>query len=297
MRDRDLPDLFHRTDNAAISSQSSTLVWLRNQVSLLVVAAVCAGLPWRLAVGPVDVPSLVSAAAYVGALWYTWLTARHRPRDDWQLQRSAAELLRSHCWRYAVRGAPYGDGVADPDSTLDAHVHDALQRLRTIGWREPPAAAPEFVSYALITPGMRALRGKPFEVRRDTYIRDRVQEQHDWYRRRSAESRRGALLWQSLTVLGTLVALVAAVAKALEWGESMDLAGMASAAAAAGVAWSEVRQFQPLVAAHALVAQELSASVFALRRITTEPVWAANVETTEDRVSPDYTAWLARHRG
>lgn len=297
MNDRDLPDLFHRTDSAAIGSQRSTLDWLRNQVLLLVIAAVFTGLPWRVPIGPVDLPSLVSAAAYIGALWYTGLTARHRPRDDWQLQRSAAELLRSHCWRYAVCGAPYGDGTTDPDSTLEALVHDGLQRLRTIGWREPAVTSPGPAAYTLITPGMRALRGKAFAVRRDTYIRDRVQEQHDWYTRRSAESRRGALLWQSLTVAGTVIALGAAVAKAFEWGESMDLAGMASAAAAAGVAWSEVRQFQPLVSAHALVAQELSASVFALRRIESEDVWAANVEATEDRVSPDYTAWLARHRG
>jgi hypothetical protein len=295
--DRDLPALFHRTDQAAIGSQRATLVWVRRQMLLLVLAAACSGLPWQARVGPVDLLALLSAAAYVGALWSTGLIARNRPRDDWQLQRSAAELVRSHCWRFAVGGAPYGMGVRDPESALEAAVHDGLHRLHTIGWREPPADGPDPGPHRLVTPGMRALRGKAFVVRRDIYLRDRVEEQRDWYRRRSAESRRGGLLWSSVTVAGTLVALTAAVAKALEVGTSMDLAGIASAAAASAVAWSEVRQHQPLVAAHALIAQELSALGVSLRHIETEPLWAVNVEVAEDTVSPDYTAWLARHRG
>ncbi len=293
----DLPSLFRRTDAAAIRYQRATLVWLRNQVSLLVLAAICAGAPGRLPVGPVDLPSLVSAAAYIAALWYTWLTAHHRPKDNWQLQRSAAELVRSHCWRYAVRGAPYGADARDPDGAFEASVHDGLQQLETIGWREPPGDGSAGRPSPLITTAMRQLRAKPYPVRRETYIQERVQEQQDWYRRRSSESRRAGLLWQFVTVLGTLAALAAAIAKALEWGTSMDLAGMASAAAAASVAWSEVRQYQPLVAAHALVAQELGTRVFALHHVSSESVWAANVEAVEEIISPDHTAWLARHRG
>jgi hypothetical protein len=294
--DPDLPALFHRTDTAALSSQRATLVWLRRQMLLLVVAAACSGLPWRLRIGPADVLSLLSACAYVGALWFTWLTARQRPKDDWQLQRSAAELVRSHCWRYAVCGAPYGRDVRDPDGTLEAAVHDGLHRLATIGWREPPLTGGPGAAF-LVTAGMRELRAKPFAVRRDVYLRDRVAEQHDWYVRRAVESRRGARLWEAVTVLGTLAALAAAIAKALEWGTSMDLVGIASSAAAASVAWSEVRQYQPLVAAHSLVAQELSAMAAALQHVDTEQVWAANVAAAEERVSPDYTAWVARHHG
>ncbi|MDI5967850.1 DUF4231 domain-containing protein [Streptomyces sp. SL13] len=294
-RNADLPRLFHDTDRAAVSRQKDALRWVRRQLAMLLIAAGCSALPWRLPVGRVDLLALASAAGYVGALWYAWQAARYRHRAKWQLHRSAAELLRSQCWRYAVGGAPFGPGVADPDSAFAFRITESLTQLRAAGWQAPVEAADPVPAPEMITPAMRALRDKPFTVRRGVYVRDRLMEQRDWYRRRSGESRRSLALWQALSTLSTAVALAAAAAKIFEWGSSMDLAGLASSIAASGVAWSEVRQYRPLIAAHARVAQELSAMEVTLRKETAEARWAAGVESAEEAISPERTAWLTRH--
>ncbi len=294
---RDLPRLFHYADTAAMKRQRSTVEWVRRQLVLLLVAAACSALPWRIPVGHVDLLALTSAAAYVGTLWFGWQAARHNHKGNWQLHRSAAELMRSMCWRYAVCGAPFDRGVPDPDGLFEVRLNESLHQLRSIGWRDPRPPGSSALERALITPAMRTMRGKPFPVRQEVYVRDRMLEQRDWYRRRSAESRRALALWQSLAAAGTVAALVAAAAKAYEWGSSMDLAGLASAAAASSVAWSELRQYQPLITAHALVAQELSTMALTMDRDVAEPLWAAEVESAEEAISPEHTAWLARHRG
>lgn len=292
--DAQLPALFRVADTAAVRRQRLTVDWVRRQLVLLVAAAACSATPWRWRAGHVDLLALTSAVAYVGALWFTWQTARHHHRENWQLHRSAAELLRSHCWRYAVRGSPYNGELADPEGDFEVRVNDSLHELRTAGWHDPrPAGAAH--ERALITPAMRELRGKPLAVRREVYVRDRVMEQRDWYRRRTGESRRAAAVWQSVAFAGTAAALAAAAARAFEWGTSMDLVGLASSAAAAGVAWSELRQYQPLVAAHSVVAQELDTMAVTMPKITEESRWAAAVRAAEDAISPDHTAWLARH--
>jgi hypothetical protein len=295
--DADLPGLFRFTDTAAVRRQRLTVDWVRRQLVLLVVAAAFSAVPWRLRSGHVDVLALVSATAYGGALWFTWQTARHHHRENWQLHRSAAELLRSQCWRYAVCGDPFGHDVRDPDGDFEVRVNESLHEMRSVGWRDPRPAGTSAMERALITPTMRDLRGKPLAVRRDVYVRDRVMEQRDWYRRRTSQSRRAAAVWQAMAVLGTAAALAAAAARAGEWGTSMDLVGLASSAAAATVAWSELRQYQPLVAAHSVVAQELETMVVTMDKITTEAAWSAAVRAAEDAISPDHTAWLARHRG
>ncbi len=296
-RSADLPGLFHATDRAAVTRQRDTLKWVRRQLTMLLLAAACSALPWRLPVGRVDLLALVSAAGYVGALWYAWQAARHHYRAQWMLHRSAAEFLRSQCWRYAVRGAPFGSEVTDPDSVFAFRLAESLEQLRTVGWHAPGGTGVPDPARDLITPAMRALRGTSFAVRREVYVRDRLLEQRDWYRRRSGESRRALALWQALSALGTGAALAAAAAKVFEWGSSMDLAGLASSLAASGVAWSEVRQYHPLIAAHARVAQELSAMEVVLVKETAQERWAADVESAEEAISPERTAWLTRHIG
>lgn len=294
--DADLPGLFRFADGAAVRRQRLTVDWVRRQLVLLVVAAAFSAVPWRLRSGHLDLLALISATAYVGALWFTWQTARHHHRENWQLHRSAAELLRSQCWRYAVCGAPFGREVPDAEGDFEVRVNDSLHELRSVGWRDPRPAGSSAMERALITRTMRELRAKPLAVRRDVYVRDRVMEQRDWYRRRTSQSRRAAAVWQSVAVLGTAAALAAAAARAFEWGASMDLVGLASSAAAASVAWSELRQYQPLVAAHSVVAQELDTMVVTMDKITAEDTWAGAVSAAEDAISPDHTAWLARHR-
>jgi hypothetical protein len=294
-RNADLPRLFHYTDRAAVNRQKDTLKWVRQQLTMLLLAATCSALPWRLPVGRVNLLALASMVGYVGALWYAWQAARFHHRAKWQLHRSVAELLRSQCWRYAVCGAPFGPEVVDPDGVFVFRLGGSLEQLRAAGWRTPVAMSAADTAWGLITPAMRELRGKPFAVRRDVYVRDRLVEQRDWYRRRSAESRRSLALWQALSTLSTAVALAAAVAKVFEWGSPIDLAGLASSVAATAVAWSEVRQYQPLIAAHARVAQELSAMEVTLRKEAAESRWAAGVESAEEVISPERTAWLTRH--
>lgn len=294
--DLDLPGLFHFADRAAVSRQRVTVEWVRRQLFLLVAAAAFSALPWRLHAGHVDLLALVSAAAYVGALWFVWQMSRHHHKVNWQLHRSAAELLRSQCWRYAVCGAPFERDAPDPDGLFEVRLNEGLHQLRAIGWRDPRPPESPAMDRELITSTMRELRGKAFPVRRDVYVRDRVMQQRDWYHLRSAQSRRSAAVWQALAAVGTLAALGAASARAFEWGMSVDLVGLASSAAAASVAWSELRQYQPLVAAHALVAQELSGMAVTMDRVVTEDRWAEEVAAAEDAISPEHTAWLARHR-
>jgi hypothetical protein len=291
----DLPLLFHRDDKAAVERQRAAVEWAGRQLVFLVVAAACSALPWRLRIGPVDLLALVSAGAYVGTLWFTWQIARHDHKANWQLHRSAAELLRSQCWRYAVCGAPFGSDIADPDGVFEVRLTESLNRLRSIGWPDPRLPRPGQVR-DLITPAMRELRSKPFAVRRGVYVRDRLIEQRDWYHRRAAESRRASARWQALAVAGTIAALCAAAAKTYGWGTSVDLVGLASSAAASCVAWSELRQYRPLVVAHAEVAQELGSLAAVMGKTVVEARWAAQVDTAEEAISPERTAWLTRHR-
>ncbi|MFD5427358.1 DUF4231 domain-containing protein [Streptomyces sp. NPDC127084] len=296
-RNADLPVLFHRTDETAISRQREAVNGTRLQLLLLVLGAALAALPWRGAIGTsFQLMGLLSVLAYAGVLVVSFRGSRQRAKSHWQLNRSAAEFIRSMCWRYAVHGAPFDSDSPDPDRLFVTRLEEGLAELKKVGWVDPRASGDAAAGAELITTPMRLLREKGFNARKETYVRDRLIEQRNWYHRRMEVSRRATLLWQVTIGLLTLLALLFGILRTFAVTDSPEPLGLLSAAAAACLAWSEIRRHQPLIAAHSLVEEDLAAIHIAMETSVTEQQWPSAVYETERIVSPQHTDWLVRHR-
>ncbi|MFG2995528.1 DUF4231 domain-containing protein [Streptomyces sp. NPDC048340] len=293
-RNEDLPALFHHTDQAAISRQRESTQATRAQLVLLVAAAAAAALPSGPKLGSLYLFGLLSVLAYTGVLAVGVRATRRRARPQWQLNRSAAEFIKSLAWRYAVHGAPFGSEVFGPEAAYRTRLEAGLDELKKMGWADPRGSGtvPEGGE---ITGAMHRLRGLGYQVRRETYVRDRLIEQRNWYQRKTEVSRRATALWSWTIVLLTCLALLFALIGAFGSGPAPKLTGLLSAAAAAGIAWNEVRRHHPLIEAHTLIEQDLAAMMVVMQTTITEAQWPSAVYETERYVSPQHTDWLARH--
>ncbi|MFJ1600824.1 DUF4231 domain-containing protein [Streptomyces sp. NPDC088261] len=297
-RNADLPVLFHHADAIAIRRQRQAVNANRSQLVLLVLAAALAALPWEGKLGgSFQLVGALSALAYAGVLLFTLRSAGHRAKSHWQLNRSAAEFIKSMSWRYAVHGAPFDSGAEDPAGLFTTRMEAGLRELKKVGWEDPRDgdAAPAGAA-RLITPPMQMLRDKAFSARKETYVRDRLIEQRNWYHRRTVISRHATTLWGVTITLLTLLALLLAVLRTFSVTGSSAVLGLLSASAAACLAWNEIRRHQPLISAHSLVEDDLAAMHTAMATMVTEAQWANAVYETERIVSPQHTDWLARHR-
>lgn len=297
-RNTDLPVLFHHTDTIAIARQREAVGATRSQLLLLVLGAALAALPSSLKLGSTfQLPGALSALAYAGVLALSYRSSRRRAKSHWQLNRSAAEFIKSMCWRYAVHGAPFDSRSTDPDALFTTRLEEGLRELTKVGWQDPRTTDETAMAAGdLITTPMRRLRAKPFSIRKETYVRDRLIEQRNWYHRRTVISRRATAFWSASIGLLTLLALFFALLRTFSIAESADMAGLLSAAAAACLAWSEIRRHQPLIAAHSLVEEDLAAMHTAMETTVTDGQWPSAVYETERIVSPQHTDWLVRHR-
>ncbi|MFD5746934.1 DUF4231 domain-containing protein [Streptomyces sp. NPDC127033] len=302
-RNADLPVLFHHADGVAIRRQRQAVNATRRQLLLLVLGALLTSLPWHGTVGDsFQIISALGALAYAGVLLVTFRSAGQRAKSHWQLNRSAAEFIKSLSWRYAVHGAPFDSGVAGAADLFASRMEAGLAELRKVGWEDPRESPGEGADPGqgatgeLITPAMRVLRDKPFSARKETYVRDRLIEQRNWYHRRTVVSRRATTLWSATIALLTLLALLLAVLRTFSVTDSGAVLGLLSASAAACLAWSEIRRHQPLISAHSLVEEDLAAMHTTMETMVTEQQWANAVYETERIVSPQHTDWLVRHR-
>lgn len=137
-RSDDLPALFHHTDAIAIARQREAVNTTRGQLILLVVGAVPAALPWHGRVGgSFQLLDAIGALAYLGVLVTTYAASRRKAKSHWQLNRSAAEFIKSMCWRYAVHGSPFDTGTQHPEAVFANRLEEGLQELRKVGWVDP----------------------------------------------------------------------------------------------------------------------------------------------------------------
>ncbi|WP_258050163.1 DUF4231 domain-containing protein [Streptomyces finlayi] len=293
-RNADLPALFHHTDSIAVARQREAVNTTRGQLFLLVVGSVPAALPWHWDTGALRLSGLIAVVAYLGVLVTTFFAARRKAKSHWQLNRSAAEFIKSMCWRYAVHGSPFESATQHPEAVFANRLEEGLQELKKVGWTDPRDELAD--SGGLITDSMRELRVKAFTVRKETYVRDRLIEQRGWYRRRQETSRRGTTVWSVTISALTALALLFALLQTFGPARSFPLPAVLSAAAAACLAWNEMRRHHPLISAHSLVEKDLESMQIAMETTLTERQWPVAVFETERIVSPQHTDWLARHK-
>lgn len=274
-----------------MSRRSESFRAARTQLLLLMLATATATLADRF---NSPVTAAPAAAMYALTIVMGVHISRRQARARWQSHRDIAEYMKSLAWQYMVHGGPFHSGVPDPDALFAERLEERLNELRKVG-RGDPRTGPQIMGTGQITPAMRSVRAKPFEARRDIYLRDRLLDQITWYRQKSEQSHRSAARWTTFTTLLTLMALVTAFARALGMGlGGWDATGLFATAAATCVGWQELCRYRPLTYAHSLVEQDLETLRATMTSTVGEARWAGAVADAERLVLPEHTDWLAR---
>ncbi|MFJ3218380.1 DUF4231 domain-containing protein [Kitasatospora sp. NPDC086801] len=291
MRERELlPGFFWAADAASLRGQRRSVLLSAWELLLLVVAAATGSADGEAWAWP-------AAAAYLGAIVLAVVISRQNPQGLWYEGRAAAESVKTLAWKFAVRA----DAYQPPPRTLpDAEGLYRVQLGGVLGaFRDGRVVAPGAgAELAGITAAMRDLREQPLAVRREVYLRERIQVQHDWYRAKSRYCARAGALAGVLGVVLPALGLVLAVLRALG-AFTYDALGTVSAVAASVTAWAQLRQYRPLAAAYGLAADELELIRRQLARLDVESadaeeLWARLARDAEDAVSREHTTWQAR---
>ncbi|MER7581964.1 DUF4231 domain-containing protein [Kitasatospora sp. NPDC097691] len=288
-----LPELFRTADKASLDGQRETLRWYRGLIAMLVIAAMIGSFPGPDHEGDFDVWPLFSVAAFLVAGYFWSRLRRSNPQGRWYEARAAAESVKTLAWKYTVRARPF-DGEAesaDVDRGYLLQVEDVLR-----AFEDPEIVSPDTV--AEITPEMRRLRAESLTARRTLYLRTRVEGQRTWYRSRAEACDSQAVSWG--LGIAALIILGAAAAIAQSTGAlQVHIFGASSAAAAAIIAWTQLKQLRPLAAAYQLAARKLEnvgnqLSDLDVRAPDAEARWARLAAEAEDAVSHEHTTWRAR---
>jgi len=213
-------------------------------------------------------------------------------RDRWYVGRAIAESVKTLSWRFMTGAEPFA--VARTQQEVDAAF---LTKLREISKEGELLGIPFIPSSTRtgpeITSAMRALRSRSFNVRKHTYIHERIQNQQKWYTERAIDNDSKALLWGRVAVILQFSAFVVCIVLIATPGVHVNPVGVLTTCAAAFIAWSELKRFDDLTSAYATAARELG-FVLSQSENVDERSFPSFVADAEQAISREHTLWVAR---
>jgi hypothetical protein len=278
-----MPDAFVKADKASTRQERRFLRWTK-WLLLLNVAAAAAG-ALALSKDHTKQAALVATIFFAGGLALMLRLALQNPKRRWYDLRAAAESAKTLAVQYAVGGGPFAINAGDVDHEYRGAVHSipaALPNLPPLGYEDDP-----------VTPGLQAIRSRPFAERKEIYLEDRVEDQRRWYSTRAETNALFADRWRSAMFFGQLLGLGGGAARALNiW--DVNLLGIAAALTAAAAAWARTNDYEGLAEAYNVTARELAGVKQEGEDVGDEDGWAPYVADAESAFSREHTLWLAR---
>jgi hypothetical protein len=285
------PAIYHTADLNSLSGQRRFVWATRVRLFALVAAAALGAVSLRISGS--DLAAVTAAALFGVALFAEIYIFRESPERQWFEGRVAAESAKTLTWRFAVGGAPMPLVSGDEGGTQAGEV--LLDRFREIVRHTKGAyLVPVAPGVPQVTDEMLRIRNLSLDERREAYRVYRIEDQRSWYEQKAAWNGRRANMWAIGLTVAEAFGLAGGIVRAAGW-ISIDLLGIASAIVAAGVAWTQMKQYQNLANAYAIAAMELADIAFRMRRPCSEADWAHFVDQAEEAISREHTLWRASH--
>jgi hypothetical protein len=238
-----------------------------------------------------DLAAIGAAGLFAGVI-LTILILQMKPDQLWFGGRAVAESVKTIAWRYMMGAEPYGKGLSghDVDRLFSDELRGILRERSALGGSLGGSEAAE----EQITQRMRQVRSQGLEERKRIYLEDRIQDQRTWYGTKASSNGHASTRWLLLVAATQLGGAASAIALVLFPDVAFDLASVLAAAAAALLAWLQVKQHQSIAQAYGLAAHELGLIQAQASHASTEEAFSSFVGDAETAISREHTMWIAR---
>ena len=287
MEHNDYPALYKSADTASISAQSSYLWLIKGHVFLLVIGA-------GLVINPLPTKeySLFNAFVFLCALGISVFLAVKKYEKIWYSARAVAESVKTASWRYMMKADPFLDAssVKEVNSVFRNLLNEVLRSNNQLG---EVLGSIDCASDQL-SEKMESTRATSLENRKEVYLKDRVDEQRQWYADKSGCNKRSGQRFFILLVTFQIVAIALVLARIAypEW--TIWPTDVFVVMAGGVLTWIQVKRFQEIATAYALTAREIGIVRGHLAESDTDEEFSEFVKDAENAFSREHTQWVVR---
>lgn len=279
-----LPALHAVADDASNRQQSFYFGLVLTEYAALIAVSV-------LSVNVIPERRYIIAYGVLLGLALTTLVVRSvlKPEQRWYQARALAESVKTTAWKFAMAAKPFQHDAEDA-SRLRQMLQDLLEANRSVGSQFNGSN----VGGDQITAEMEAVRMLPRSERLEVYMRDRVEDQLDWYARKSktnaSSGRRFAIVLGGLYVIAFLILLIRLDQPQWIYAHPDPLILLGASV----LGWMQIKRFNELGASYGLTALEIGILKSRAPEIVNDGALSTFIDDAEEAFSREHTQWLAR---
>jgi hypothetical protein len=282
IKETSFPGLYQSANDASLLAQKKYYISLCCYLGLLVVAAAISFFVPTKSLG-----ALISAFLFLATLGILIYLKTCRPDDIWYNGRAVAESTKTLSWKWMMRADPFHeennvDGLflSDLKKVLEQNRSLSSVLSSTVGINE------------LISIDMREVRPLSFEERKNLYKSQRIDDQANWYAKKSSFNKKRSTAWFWISVALHALAISMLLYRIYDSSFEFPIEVVATAASAV-LTWIQAKKYNELSSSYSLAAHEIGFIKTEWHSITEEE-FSDFVTNAENAFSREHTQWIAR---
>ncbi|WP_214226184.1 DUF4231 domain-containing protein [Pedobacter sp. B4-66] len=237
-----------------------------------------------------NLPNKISAGLLlltaIGSTLMFWL----KPERNWYVGRAVSESVRTLTWRFIMKSEPFNNS----DESLDINeLSLRFQDIMNEAQKEHFIPKSNDIHQEIVTQKMKDIRRLNYLERKDIYSRERIQNQINWYQKKSVLNKRYADVYGALLVIFQLLAAVY-LFFFYEYLKILNLAEIMIFLSTATITLLELNKHKDLYQSYSLTKSELLFIRARFGAIQNDEELNEFVSEAELAISREHTMWLAR---
>jgi hypothetical protein len=288
----DYPCTFKTSDGASLIAQKNYIRFSVFNFLLLIIAAFCSSSVFHTRYVLYKPFAWIVIVSLFLAL-ITKLTMKIWGWDKkWFDTRSVAESIKTATWRYAMGVKPFGLDLSSQE--VDKVFTEKIKSIITSMPDIERVISTCLASGKEITDQMREIRAKNVNEKKNIYLKERVQDQRNWYGKKAKYNGRREFFWFIAIIVTESTAIIFAFCMLNAQCNIFNPIALITTIAGVFVAWTEMKRFRELSQSYALAAQELASAESLISSVTDATTLTTYVDDTENAISREHTMWRAK---
>lgn len=293
MRHSEFPNYFQASDNASIESQKYYVNVIRIDLISMVIASALAIYNYQATESKLIV-YVISGLFLLISLILTIILKTKKYEDTWYQGRALAESSKTLTWRFVTCSEYFETtlDIAEAKKRFTTRIKELSDEFKELS----SAMNPDTINLLVITPKMLEIRSFDLANRKDYYIKNRIEDQKNWYASKAKYNSKKYNFWFWTIVASQAISLISIVLLIKFPDLNWNLVGLFTTISASALSWLQLKQHQELKQAYTTATQELNHIVALADEITTEDNFSKFVLDSENAISREHTLWLAQKR-
>ena len=210
--------------------------------------------------------------------------------QDWYRCRALAESVKTSAWRFAMRAHPFEDAIdiEMPKMMFRNLLQDILRTNQHVAQNLHHADSDQ------VTESMIKVRTLPLADRVSVYVTGRIDDQRNWYSRKSSYNRKALVIWVCTTIAIYLAAVVSLNAERFGIDPFNLVFDPLIVLVTSSLGWLQMKRHGELIASYNLTAHEIGIIRSKAQSIGNEKEFSEFVNEAELAFSREHTQWVAR---